>query len=413
MSQSLLIMLFGQSNADAHNAGPGIVCPFLDNPKVVVPNDGRGFQGLRGHQRTRMITGFEPSYRPQAKIQSIGAAIGCRLLEEMVDPNISQVVVRSAARGGRPLHGYQNADKTVEGIHLDHDGSRSYVFETFLEDVRQIQRAAHEQGRPLRQVYIPFFHGEADRSLDGRIYHDRLTKMMSEIDAELECLGLDTTWLLTQPAGTTPGHNGNRWQNRLCLDQIARERPNAYLAAANYGYKMADCVHLSAESKALVGEHLALQIARLERGLQPRQTRLAHTIVSGRDIDLIFDSPCGMKIDTAQFPLPDTMLGFSITGQKGQSITQVRQTGPASIRLTCDLPVAGNGVTVDYAYQQWKSRPAEQGKLPYALGRGCLREDWSATSKILFGRRILSWVPAFSAQLATEMPVDQPAAVAA
>ena len=80
---SILVMLFGQSNADAHNAGPSLPVPFLDNPRCVVPNDGRSFQGWRGRAPQKPITGFAPSYNPKSKIQSIGAAIGCSVLDQM------------------------------------------------------------------------------------------------------------------------------------------------------------------------------------------------------------------------------------------------------------------------------------------------------------------------------------------
>ncbi len=409
MKHSILIMMFGQSNADAHNAGPCILSPYLDNPAVVVPNDGRGFQGLRGLDRAKPITGFVPSYDPKCKIQSIGAAAGASLMSNTTGNNLGRTIVRSAARGGRPMHGHFSQDRHLEGIHLDGHGKRSYLFESFVEDVRQMQIAAAADGMPIKHIYIPFFHGEADRSMDRHLYQAHLETLMDEIDAEMAALDLGTDWLLTQPSGTGLGYNGNGWGNRLCLMDIANARKNAHLAAANYGYALHDNVHLSANSKGLIGEFLGHQIAALEAGHKITTTQVSDIAITGNIVDIYFKGPHKLILDETRFPAPDTPLGFRINRQKEQSISRVTQTGDRAVRLTCAIPLDGDKTSIDYAFMGVKSDRSVKDFIPYAIGRGCLREDWSKPSKIFLGTDLLNWVPGFSIALA-DVAHDQIAA---
>jgi hypothetical protein len=412
-NSSILVMLFGQSNADAHNAGPSLPAAFLDNPRCVVPNDGRTFQGWRGRPAKKPITGFVPSYNPASKIQSIGAAIGCSLLDRIDDPSLEQVIVRSAARGGCPLRARPKHGRIIEGIHRDILGNHSPIFTGFIDDVRAIRDAAEANGAPVRHLYIPFFHGEADRSADADTYRAQLEQMMDEADAAFAEMGLETDWLLAQASGTAEGSNGNAWASRTSLAGIANDRANAHLAVTNYAYKLEDSVHLTAESKVLVGELLARRIADLETGRDRRLTRLTHMVINGNEVDLMFDSPTGITIDDTRFPTPDTFLGFSVTGQKGQDIVAIKQTGPATIRLICALPLGGHKTRINYAYQRNIGTADHVPEHPYPIGRGCLREDWSAPSKILDGEELLSWVPAFSIPVPQDLPVEREVALAA
>lgn len=402
---SILVMMFGQSNADAHNAGPSLPAPFLDNPRCVVPDDGRGFQGWRGRERLEPITGFVPSYDPGCKIQSIGAAIGCAVLNRMAaDRSLERVIVRSAARGGCPLRARENHGRVTPGIHLDLDGTRSRVFESFIEDVRQIREIAEAEGTPIRHLYIPFLHGEADRSADHDTYRAQLEQMMDDADAAFAAMGLATDWLLVQASGTAEGATGNAWASRTCLDDIAQQRPNAHVALANYGFELNDTVHLTARSKALAGELIARRIVELERGKPCHLTRLAHIVVTGNEVELLFDSPTGITLDDTRFPAPEAPFGFSITGQRDQAILGVRQTGPATIRLICALPLAGPKTRINYAFQRAVGDPAHVPVHRFPVGRGCLREDWSAPSRIVEGEDLLNWVPSFSVALPVETP---------
>lgn len=400
MKHSILIMMFGQSNADAHNAGPAIQSAFLDTPAVVAPNDGRGIQGLRGQPRKTDITGFVPSYNPRAPIQSIAAAIGCGLWSGAHTPNLKRIIARSAAQGGRPLHGNFNHGRHLEGIHLDGFGNRSSLYQTLITDIRQIRDAAIAGGAPLRHIYIPFFHGEADRSMGRAAYADGLRALMDDADADIAAMGLGATWLLTQSSGTGPGYIGNGWANRLSLCDVAQTRPNAHLIAANYAYALEDSIHLNATAKALMGEFIAHQITALEAGTNPSITRLLDTIITGQTIDLHFHSPHGLVLDQSQFPAPGHTMGFNIARQRDQAITRVEQTGRDTVRLHCARPLDGAQTQINYAFQTVRADTSQEHTSSYAIGRGCLREDWSRPSQILPGTSLFNWAPGFSVCLA-------------
>ena len=323
------------------------------------------------------------------------------------------MIVRSAARGGCPLRARPHRGRIIEGIHRDIMGFHSPIFTGFIEDVRAIKAAAEADGAPIRHLYIPFFHGEADRSADHDTYRTHLEAMLDDADAAFAGMGLTVDWLLTQASGTAEGSNGNAWASRTALSDIAAHRANAHLVATNYGYRLADAVHLTAESKVLVGELIARRLVALEEGRARHLTRIAHMVVRDNEIDLLFDSPTGITLDESRFPAPDTMLGFSVTGQKGQDIVGIEQTGPATIRLICALPLDGPKTRVNYAYQVNIGRPDFVPEHQFPSGRGCLREDWTAPSKIIEGEEILSWVPSFSLPVAPAIEAEAEVAIAA
>ena len=91
----------------------------------------------------------------------------------------------------------------------------------------------------------------------------------------------------------------------------------------------------------------------------------------------------------------------------------IEQTGPATIRLICALPVGGHKTRVNYAYKVNIGIPDHIPDHQYPSGRGCLREDWSTRSKIIDGEDILSWVPSFSISVDPAVEVDREVAAAA
>jgi hypothetical protein len=99
------MMPFGQSNADLHDAGPAFESTFLDDDRVVVPNDGHGFRGTQGRPTKREITGFQKAYGYETRAQSLAQPAAVRFLRHCHDDDIQQVIIRSGAKGGRPLIG--------------------------------------------------------------------------------------------------------------------------------------------------------------------------------------------------------------------------------------------------------------------------------------------------------------------
>ena len=398
MTSSLLIFHYGQSNADCHDAGPSFDAPCLRDPRIVVPNDGAGFRGLFGRPRKVNITGFEPAFADTPNVQSIGHAAAARYLVDTPDTAFSQIIVRSGAKGGRPLCGFVKDARDIYGIYLGSDGELSPLILDMFEDIHQICTAAKKNGAPVTHVVIPFFHGEADRATPRDIYTLILTEMMNVVEAHLAKMDLPVTWMMTQASGTGGGYAGNAWENRMSVFDICDTRANAHFASANYAYQLMDAAHLNATSKALIGEMLGLQIKHALQGTALPITKLREAAYAGHHIELTFDSPHGISLATDEFPTPHTPHGFQIKGHSKQAITQVEQIGSHQLRLHCALPVCQSQGELRYAYFINRKQEYEDDT-QFPLGRGSLCDDWVTASAIVPGRRVLRWAPGFALPL--------------
>ena len=400
MSHSILFMTFGQSNADCHDAGPAYDVPVFDDPRIVLPNDGFGFRGTIGRTTTQPIDGFVPSYGFSPKVQSSGVAAAARYLNALSsatpDDMPTQVIVRSAAKGGRPFIGYLKDDREIAGIFKAHTGAYSQIFQNLLIEIKKIAAVTRAQGAPLRHVFLPFFHGEADRATDRDVYTSVATEMMDIVDQTVHALGITSHWLLTQPSGTAPTHGGNAWANRMSVLEIATQRPNAHFASANYALTLADAAHLSAESKVIAGELIGLTAARIVTGQtdQNRPVLVQDITATGNEITVTFDTDVPLALDQSAFPSPKMNFGFQVAQQAPDFVTDATVIDGTTLRLTCAGPVPV-GVTLNYAFASQKRQ--DPGKdVIYPFGRGCLREMNSLSSCILEDKSLKRWVPAFS-----------------
>ncbi|MFT5000874.1 MAG: hypothetical protein ACI861_002218 [Paracoccaceae bacterium] len=60
--RNVLLIAFGQSNADVHTAGPRYSSPLWDDPDILVPDDGSGIRGHMGRKAQPSFTGFQPAH---------------------------------------------------------------------------------------------------------------------------------------------------------------------------------------------------------------------------------------------------------------------------------------------------------------------------------------------------------------
>ena len=395
MKNSILFMSFGQSNADCHDAGPAFDHPVLDDPRIVLPNDGFGFRGIMGRQRKKAIDGFVPSYGFDPKCQSSGVATATRFLHDVNDKTIGQVIVRSGAKGGRPLIGRIQHDRVIEGIFKEHDGTDAILMLSMIEDIYQIAATAADIDLPIRKIYIPFYHGEADRNTPRDTYIELLGKLMDHVDNAAAGIGIPTKWLLTQASGTGPTHTGNAWANRLGIADIAKNRPNAAFANANYALPLFDSSHLSATGKVLAGEQVGRCAARLHNGvISPDIIRPLHATPDGNHIHVQFRTPVNTIVDRNTIPAPLSTDGFSVDGQAPDFVTEAIPTEDGHLTLICAGPIPDN-CQLNYAFAR-RSHTDPSEDVQYAFGRGCLRTPNSITSLILPQMELHDWVPAFS-----------------
>ncbi|UWQ99963.1 hypothetical protein K3729_04040 [Rhodobacteraceae bacterium S2214] len=394
MTSSLLMMPYGQSNADHHDAGPAFTSDFLDDDRVVIPNDGHGFRGTHGRAPKRPMTGFQKAYGRDMRIQSLALPAAVRYLKHRRDHDIEQVIIRSGAKGGRALLGVKKGDRDIDGIFRSATGEISFILDSYLSQARDIIDIAARKRRPVSRVMIPFLHGEADKGTPYAVYLAELTAMMDYVDQAFADMDLPVHWLMAQPSGTSPTHAGNAWQNRMAIQDIADTRENASCVIANYGYELADAAHLNARSKVMAGELIGMQAAAIDNGRYVPHIRPDHVTASDNTITVTFRGAPKLEIDRTRFPQPRCNFGFQVMGQAVDFVEAVEVSEDGALRLTCAGPLPAQ-FTLNYAFaSRTHADPTEDTSYPF--GRGCLREAWIGASLVLPGEQLLRWVPGFT-----------------
>lgn len=382
---SILLMAYGQSNADAHPAGPRLPSLHLDDPRIVTPDDGAGISGHRGLCRQSAFAAFRPAARDGMRVQTVLQAAAARLLHELPGAT-TQIVIRSAARGGRRLLGIMQGDRAVEGLLRDHDGSASALYHNAVATIRETVATARATGAPVRAVYILWLHGESDRALPRDAYATLFLDLVRRIGAETAHLGVPLRWLTVQPGGTATGGGGNDWPNRLSLFDAAVTAQTTPVAAGHL-CRYEDQSHYSAGAKAMLGEWLGHVVAKLERGIEYRLPAIRRAEISGARLDLLLPA-------WASHFAP--LLPRGLVVREGRQDVAFTAQMPVQRRLTLHLSrhVSPDRLSVAYAFSR-NTRPDRSVPVQRAHGWGNLRTTYQTASILRPGRTLWEPLPAF------------------
>lgn len=409
---SVLLLAYGQSNADLYPATPALDCDAFGDPRIVTFNDGYGFRGLLGKTRHRPTTDLVPAeaegqtHKSTRNYQSFQLAAAARLLRECRDEQLQQVIIRAEGQGGRPMLGHVATDgRAFEGILTAVDGGDSIILVNACESIRIAADLARRNGAPLSRVVVNFLHGEADRASSRDEYGKLLEQLIDRFDTLLRDLGLPIHWLILDPAGTTSTGSGNSWSCRLGMADVAARRADVRLIGTGASYPLDDKIHYNSEARVLFGEHFGAAAAQLISVTQGSDTgfdwlldapRIAHARLQGNLVDLELTGDREFELVRGRSDLRQTVDGFSVTPAAHCRIKAVEPTGPRGLQVTLDRPPALRGRSaLNYAFLMIK--PGEPGSVsPYPVGRGGWRSVDALASMVLPGRRIHQWVPGFS-----------------
>lgn len=409
---SILMLAYGQSNADVYHAAPAFTCDAFGDPRIVTFNDGHGFRGLMGHLPKQAPTELvqaeiaASATKKTAGYQSFQIASAARLLAEGAPKGLRNVIIRGEGRGGRRLHGYVNkkGDHT-EGILTNQDGSNSQLLLNLFDALRHAIDLADQKATPLRRVFINFLHGEADRAAERDAYREGLARLIDQVDRTIAGFGLVVDWLILDPAGTAGNGGGNNWPCRLAMADLAAERANVHLIGAGYAYPLDDVIHYGSEARVLFGEHFGAVAAHLLARDEDRDDgmdwlldapRVGKARLDGVHVTLELDSLHDFELVTGISDDNLTVEGFSVTTAARCKVVAAAQTGPRSLRVTLNQPPAPHErAELNYAYQVVRGGDIRSTS-PLPVGRGGWRSVRALESLVLPGRRIHQWVPGFA-----------------
>ena len=407
---SVLLMAYGQSNADLYPAIPAQPCAAFDDPRIVTFDDGSAFRGLLGGQRKVPVTALVPaaaaSYETKKcrNYQSFQIAAAARVLHEGAPEGLRHLIVRAEGRGGRRFHGIVKNERHIEGILNNADGTDSQILLNLHESIAIAADLAAQSGAPLRRIIVNFIHGEADRGTPRAIYLQNFQTLMDRVAQQAERLGVPLDWLILDPAGTSSRGSGSNWPCRLAMQDVADAARNVHLIGGGYAYELDDVIHYSSESRALFGEHFGAAIAALLARDAGQPTALdwllnaprpKRAVLSGPHIDLHLDGSEDFQL-IAGISDPNLNIdGFDVTLAAKTRVQTVQQTGPRSVRVTLERPPAGlDRAALTYAYQLIQGKDSRMdSRLP--AGRGGWRSERALHSIVLPGRSIHQWVPGF------------------
>lgn len=396
---SILLMGFGQSNADVHDAGPRFYPSDAQGPldalPVVMPNDGKGIRGYMGGARGAEISDFVPVREASAKMQSLLAAAAARLLHDSDDAGLKRVIVRSEARGGRRFFGIRNRDVIVDGIFRNLDGNESIIFSNLLATIRECVEAARRDGCPIRLVNMVWLHGESDRAMPRTEYADIFQEMIDVVEGRLADTGVAFEWTVVQAAGTGPRGSGNFWPNRMSVLDVADARDNVSVDVAGYPYEQMDGSHYSGYGKLLLGENIGRMIALRLAGRPHTVPRPVIAELRGQEVEVTIDATDPICLDTDAAPsAPGTLLGFHVHDRTRAVLQSVSVIGDDRLRLGLDRAPDPDSLMIHYAYARHQ-RSSTNTEGNYPVGGGCLRTTASVPSVLLKGEVLHDWVAGF------------------
>ena len=403
----LLIMAYGQSNADRYISKPRLDSELLSNMSVITLTSGLGVRGRgyapNGELRQSRIAEFTidgrrvadagaPRVLPATYHETKGTALLlCTGAVASALTNAPLTGVRAASKGGMRFVSLPDREG-VSGIYRLADGSISPIITGLVEDAVELaDHLAAQTGTRPQRCDILFLHGEADRSTPAESYVAQFREARAEIARRLAAHGLTPRWIVTQPAGTSARGDGNAWQSRRAILMALADDPTLVFAGPLYSYPLADHIHYGAEAKALIGELCGRIIAQLDAGepwLTPMPTGWR---LEGGFLHVDFDTPEPLRIDADARAIGTR--GFQIPA--GVGIAGAEVTSDATVTITLD-EAPDKPFSLNYAfYRNQKGEPPE-GPPFYPVGSGALRTAWGEPSMLVPGRTLHKWVPGFS-----------------
>lgn len=404
MNKPLLIMTYGQSNADRHVTKPRLPSPLLEDLNVVTLTAGMGVRGCGyNDDGTRMdrkgeftIDGrrVQPANLPPVLPAAYNETRGTSMLHvagamARTQTGAPVVGVRAAAKGGLRFVALPGREG-IAGIYKLADGSISPILTLLAEEAAEI--AAHLAeicGEAPSVVYILFVHGEADRSTPPGDYVREFNEARALITEGLAQRGLTPRWLITQAAGTSAAGDGNAWQSRLAVLDALSMDPDLVFVGPLYPYPLIDHVHYSSIGKALIGELSGLVIGLLERGHSWETPFLSHWRLDENIISIECATPEPLTFQQGLDHLDN--YGFSIP--VGPTIQRVTLDGPARLKIELDT-IPDRKFFLDYAFRRTSRLHPEQVR-NHCFAQGAVRTTWAHSSRAVDREILRKWLPGF------------------
>lgn len=400
VDETIIIMHFGQSNAGVNEGGGEIPNAIRLHSHVVNLNDGYGVRGLLGRYPKFEATALTPfDQNVDASIQSVvGVAAGI-YLEGRRDAGLAprQVAVRSEAKGGQAFIG-RVGDGLRPGIHRRGEGDYSPSFLNLIASLRKMIELAAQEGAPVKHIYIPFTHQEANRQDSIETYCTEAMNLFNDVEDHIRDLDVPVAWLLDQAPGSTAVGAGSHWNARLALHELSRRAPNIEFIQPRYPYPMFDKSHWSNVGKALYGEFLGHIILELEKGKPVHAAELVGHEQRDRQVVLRFNNLTPLVFDLDHHPVINSVKGFTLEHASGIQIDSAKVTGTQEVTLSTSAPLP-SGARICYSFRP-RTQDEYEDPIDWAVGAGGLRETWSRPCKFDPSETLYRWVPAFRVEIA-------------
>ena len=376
----------------------------FEDPRIVTLNDAAGIRGHLGHEPRSSSDGFCQAYFHQAErpllreMQSNGIPCAAHILRHLHNADTMQICVRSESRGSLGLLGrHLNKGGGITGIYKDVDDALAQPFLNLAETIRTCWQFAKDSNAPMRKAFIRFAHGEADRGMTRVEYFEIARQMIADLQSFIADLELDLHWLILEPAGTDNEGNGNAWENRKAMQDLADTHDNIHMVGSGYGFELEDKVHYAGPSKILIGELFGQAICDILQAPEasanltwPRPTSFK---IEETSVLINFSEPVSLHKGISD-PYC-TVDGFSFR-QHPDLLKSVEQVDDTSVLVHFDAPLRLKPDDLHYAFLTFSAKRMESEPSRLPIGRGGLARVRAFESRYVEGAMVRTWLPSFS-----------------
>lgn len=240
-------------------------------------------------------------------------------------------------------------------------------------------------------------HGETDCANGNASYDDNLAEWQADYDTDVKAITEQSEPVVmfqTQLSSWTIFGGSVS----VSLQQLAASVASAgkiVMVGPKYIFEYADGLHLTADSYRWLGEYYAKAYRRvILEGLPWEPVRPRSVVRSANVIDVHFHVPVRpLVIDTTNVSNPGNY-GFEFTSDGSPpAITDVRVTGPSTVRITLATMPAGANQRLKYACASGGNGGPTTGP------RGCLRDSDATESRN--GKDLFNWCVHFDEPVTT------------
>jgi hypothetical protein len=257
--------------------------------------------------------------------------------------------------------------------------------------VRNLGNAAEALGKSARILAVSLDFGLEDISDDPLAYRDGMLALMEQISSDLEALGhINPIYVARFESGTQLGCPPSALIGQWELAWNKAHHKLIY-SAPGYMFELDRDARPTDDSRRQMAEMSAAAILASQKAQEWRCPVIHLAERVGDQVRLTVQSLGPIVLDDADPLGAGPARGFSLIGSSNKAqivAVEVDPNDERGVLISFNKAPTGKALKIAYAYGTTKDADGD-AQTSYPANRGCLRDDWSMTSKT--GRVLHRW----------------------